>query len=123
MFADVTTEGAPPGYARPDLRGAIAAAAGGIIVVAMTWVAPWLVETFFVEFLGFLHGDLFVIFGFAHASASVTFALMGIYVKYIAKNPMDWGFSGDGERTIRSVVYTVAGAMLGCVAASMFVVV
>lgn len=123
MFADVTVEGAPPGYVRPDLRGAIAAAVGGIIVAAMIWVAPWFIEVFFVEFLGFLRGDLLVILVFVHASVSVVFALMGLYVKYIAKDPMDWAFSGDGERTTRSVVYTVAGAMLGCVAASMFAVV
>lgn len=123
MFADVTVEGAPPGYVRPDLRGAIAAAVGGIIVATMIWVAPWFIEVFFVEFLGFLRGDLLVILVFVHASVSVVFALMGLYVKYIAKDPMDWAFSGDGERTTRSVVYTVAGAMLGCVAASMFAVV
>lgn len=122
MFADVTAEGAPPGYVRPDLRGAIAAAVGGIIVVAMIWVAPWFTEVFFVEFLGFLRGDLLVILVFVHASVSVVFALMGVYVKYLAKDWMDRLYSGDGERTTRSVVYTVVAAVFGCVAASVFAV-
>lgn len=122
MVTDRTTKGAAPGYVRPDYRGSTATSVGAIIALAMAWVAPWFVETFFVEFLNF-EGDLLSMLGFVHASVSVVLALKGVYVKYLAKDSIDdWAYSGDGERTVKSVVYTVAGAVFGCVAASVFAV-
>ena len=123
MITDRTTEGAAPGYARTDFRGATATSFSAIIALAMAWVAPWFVETFFVEFLGFDQKGLLSMLGFAHASVSVALALRGVYVKYLARDSMDdWAYSGDGARTIKSVVYTVAGAVFGCVAAAVFAV-
>lgn len=122
MFTDKTVEGAPPGYVRTDYRGSIAASIGAVIVFAMAWVAPWFVEAFFVKFLKFDQEGLLGVIGFAHASVSVILVLMGVYVKHLAKDWMDRFYSGDGERTTRSVVYTVAGAVCGCIAASAFAV-
>lgn len=123
MVTDRTTEGAAPGYVRPDYRGSTAASFGAIIALAMAWVAPWFVETFFVEFLKFEQEGLLSVLGLGHASVSVALALVGVYVKYLARNSVDdWAYSGDGERTAKSVAYTVAGAVFGCIAASIFAV-
>lgn len=121
MNTDRTIEGAPPGYVRTDYHGSTVASAGAVIVFAMAWVVPWVV-TELVEVLSFLQEDMVGVFGIASGSLSVFLAMAGIHVKYIAKDSSEVFYSGEGERTARSVRYTVVAAMFGCVAASLFAI-
>lgn len=119
MLSDTTPKGAPEGYERPDNSGIYPCLIGCLIVFAIAWVVPMVVGSIFGE--GGIPRSMLWPLGVAHSVIALAPTASGVYIKYLSEELKTHPNMGGGERTARSVPYTVVGALLGCVGASCLV--